>query len=326
MAGVALAANAPHDFPNWRDGAPTPKALTAYVNDITNAKSAHFVPVKDRIAVFDMDGTLLSETTPSYFDWTSWVYDNAENPPENTPEAIKQYAKDAKASIEAGNGMPRFTLGETLPAWAQTYAGMSLTDFDAKANQAAERLTTKGIRFKDSFFKPMLDVVKYLQKHHFTVYVVTGSDAQLVRNLIRDRIDIAPSQVIGSEVDVEVAHQSIDETRGAHYDLRLTDTLVRGGQIRQNLHFNKVVQMVQKIGARPVLSFGNSSGDYSMNVYTQQNTYPTKVFMLLCDDMERAACPKRDLEKAKAHYAEAQWNAISIKDEFKTVYLKEPKK
>lgn len=125
---------------------------------------------------------------------------------------------------------------------------------------------------------------------------------------------------------MEIAGRSFDEERGRHEDLRVTDTLVRGAQMRQNLHFNKVNAMAQTIGQYPVLSFGNSSGDYSMNRFTQQNTRPTKVFMLLCDDTERAACPARDLTKAKAQYAKEGWEAISMKDEFKTLYLKEPKK
>ena len=45
------------------------KVLKAYVEDVTNEKSKNFIPVKDRIATFDMDGTFVGELYPSYFEY-----------------------------------------------------------------------------------------------------------------------------------------------------------------------------------------------------------------------------------------------------------------
>ena len=53
------------NFKYWNKEAASYKALVAYVKDITNPKSSNFIPVEDRIAVFDMDGTFLCETAPS---------------------------------------------------------------------------------------------------------------------------------------------------------------------------------------------------------------------------------------------------------------------
>lgn len=52
----------------WTDDAPLKAELTAYIAAVTDENSADFIPVENRIAVFDMDGTLCCETDPGYFD------------------------------------------------------------------------------------------------------------------------------------------------------------------------------------------------------------------------------------------------------------------
>ena len=39
-----------------------------YIKRITDKNSKDFIPVKDRVAVFDFDGTLFCETNPIYMD------------------------------------------------------------------------------------------------------------------------------------------------------------------------------------------------------------------------------------------------------------------
>ena len=58
----------------WTDTSPTKVQLTSFMKDITNKKSANYIPVEDRIAVFDLDGTLCCETDPVYFDHELLVY------------------------------------------------------------------------------------------------------------------------------------------------------------------------------------------------------------------------------------------------------------
>ena len=47
-------------LPSWTD-APSKKAIIAFVENVTNKDSRGFVPVAERIAVFDNDGTLWPE-------------------------------------------------------------------------------------------------------------------------------------------------------------------------------------------------------------------------------------------------------------------------
>jgi hypothetical protein len=62
--GLVLASfggtQAAEPLPSWNDG-PAKSAITAFVARVTQAGGADFVPVVERIAVFDNDGTLWTE-------------------------------------------------------------------------------------------------------------------------------------------------------------------------------------------------------------------------------------------------------------------------
>ena len=52
----------------WTDEADSKEALVEYINEVTDESDDDFIPVENRIAVFDLDGTLFCETDPTYFD------------------------------------------------------------------------------------------------------------------------------------------------------------------------------------------------------------------------------------------------------------------
>ena len=58
------------DLPFWTEDSLTTMSIKNYVADVTDESSENFIPVKDRIAVFDFDGTLYGELYPTYFDTT----------------------------------------------------------------------------------------------------------------------------------------------------------------------------------------------------------------------------------------------------------------
>lgn len=52
----------------WNEGTGARDHLIDYVSTVTEEGGADYIPVKDRIAVFDMDGTLTCETFYTYYD------------------------------------------------------------------------------------------------------------------------------------------------------------------------------------------------------------------------------------------------------------------
>ena len=55
------------DFKFWTKNSVANQKLVEFVTDVTNKKSKNFIPVEDRLEVFDMDGTFICETAPCYF-------------------------------------------------------------------------------------------------------------------------------------------------------------------------------------------------------------------------------------------------------------------
>ncbi len=173
----------------------------------------------------------------------------------------------------------------------------------------------------ESFYRPMLQVIDYLTANGFTVYIVSGAGRYLVRDILYNSMLYIPDEnVIGT--DMVLAATGQNGTEGAEYLFTSSDKLVLTGESGPiNIGLNKVTAIAENIGKQPVLSFGNSSGDSSMNTYTiTNNKYRSLAFMLCCDDTKRE---NGDIEKADKMYKTCEENnyiPISMKNDWKTIY------
>ena len=298
------------------------RTLTSYVEEVTNESSKYFIPKEDRIATFDMDGTFLGELYPTYFEYNLLEYRGLDDP------SYKDKASDSE--VLAATQIREFVReGKKLPsgfdmihahAAAKAYSGMTLSEFDAYVKAYAKTPVNgfTGMTYKESFYKPMLEIFDYLKDNDFTYYVVSGSDRFICRALV-DSIPIDASKVIGMDVVLKSDHQG--DTDGVEYTYGLEDTLIRTDElIIKNLKTNKVKQITQEIGKVPVLSFGNSSGDSAMHNYCLQNKYKSEAFMLIADDDVRDHANLVETAKRKASWEENNYTIISMKDDFKTIY------
>ncbi|OUM61779.1 hypothetical protein PIROE2DRAFT_12136 [Piromyces sp. E2] len=180
-----------------------------------------------------------------------------------------------------------------------------------------------GMTIGDGVYKPMKQVIQYLQDYNFTVYVVSGTDRLIVRPLAVEKLGIPERQVIGSDETLVAKNQN--NTEGSKYQYTYEDDIVAGGDvISKNLKMNKVINIVREIGVPPVLAFGNSPGDFSMARYTlSNNQYKSAAFMVCCDDPERENC---DIEKTNKLVEESRENGfitISMKKDWYTIYGEE---
>ena len=172
----------------------------------------------------------------------------------------------------------------------------------------------------EAFYLPMLEVVDYLLKNDFIVYICSGTNRFTVRGLIDGVIDIPARQVIGTDFTIVATGQG--EEMDMHYTFTAEDELLMGDTlITKNVKMSKVAQMEQELGQKPVLVFGNSSGDVPMAVYAvEDNPYKTAVFFLLCDDVERE---RGNLDKAasmKKTCEEKGWTTISMANDWTTIF------
>ena len=309
------------NFKFWEKNSAAKEKLIAYVKDVTNKNSKNFIPVEDRIATFDMDGTFICETAPYYFEWMLYlnraIYDENFTP----SQADKNYAVEIENAIRKTKKFPKNVDVDEEKSQERVFAGMTPNEYENYVKNFMDKPVEglSNLKWGEAFYLPMVEVIKYLQANDFTVYVVSGSDRPTVRVLACDLLKIKTNNVIGSDPKILSVNQ--DANDGGNYVYGENDYLVRGQLIEKNLQMNKVSAIAKEIGKQPVLAFGNSSGDTSMlNYAVFGNKYKSAAFFVLCDDVEREL---GNLDKAKKCDDLAKqygWTSISMRNDWKTIY------
>ena len=307
------------NFQYWEKNSAVKEKLVSYVKDITNKNSKNFIPAEDRIAVFDMDGTFLCETAPYYFDGMLYIHralydENYNSSPEekNFASSLERFIKTKDSGDKLGSSAPHQAAvmeGMTYPEYKKYLEDFMKTPVDGLTN----------LKWGEAFYLPMVEVIKFLQKNDFKVYVVSGSERELIRVLLGDAVDIPKNQIIGTDVKIYAKNQG--DTDGLNYDYLHEDYLTRGEFVIKNLKMNKVSAIYREIGKQPVLAFGNSSGDLSMINYTiSGNKYKSLGFFVICDDVERELGNLKRAEKDVKLAEKNGWNPISMRNDWKTIY------
>ena len=308
----------------WNEESGLRQQLVPYMEAVTQEGGADYIPVENRIAVFDFDGTLFCETDPNYFDYTLLVYRVLEDP-EYKDKASEFEKMVANKIVDQNTNGTKY---EELPvehgqAVASAFKGMTLDEFNAYI-QEFKKLpmpSYEGMTRGGGFYEPMLQVINYLEANDFTVYVISGTDRFICRGIMDNSpLKLPNSQIIGSDETVVSTQQGGED--GLTYTFVQGDDLLLGGEfVIKNLKMNKVVVINQEIGVQPVLSFGNTTGDAAMANYTiGKNPYKSLAFMLCCDDLERE---NGNIDKAQKMYdlcAEFNWIPVSMKNDWKTIY------
>ena len=305
-------------LPSWNNGK-AKQSLIDFVAKVTKEGSPEFVPVTERIATFDNDGTLWSEQpVPVQF---YFVADRVkalapQHPEWKTQEPFASLLKDdVKAAIEGGDhGL--------MELFMATHTGMTTDEFARLVKDwiATAKHPGTGKRFIDMTYQPMLEVLAYLRANGFKNYIVSGGGIEFMRPWAGQAYGIPPEQVIGSSMKTK-------------FELRDgKPVLVRMPQ----LNFNddkgeKPVGINQHIGRRPIAAFGNSVGDQQMLEYTQGGSGARFNLLVLHDDAARefAYGPARGLPDVKYgfftpaledHAKKDGWTVVSMKDDWKVVF------
>ncbi len=305
----------------WAEGSPVVKSIESYVADVTDENSEHFIPLEDRIAVFDLDGTIIGELYPSYFEYMMFIHRALYDDTYEAPEDMKEFAQALEEGIATGN-MPEGNELKHATYAGQSYAGMTIDELKAytKEFMKSEADGFVNLTRGEAFYKPMVSMVKYLDANGFQCYIVSGSDRTVVRALIEDILPIPENRVIGMSYSM-VATGEGDED-GLEYQYQEGDQVILGGDlVIKTIKMNKVSEIELEIGKVPVLSFGNSSGDLSMDQYVYNNDkYESKVYMVLCDDLEREHGNMEKADSIRAACEEHGYETISMRDDFATIY------
>ena len=305
-------------LPEWNSSSEAMDFVMEFVKKTTDEKSEDFIPVQDRIAVFDMDGTLTCETYYTYYDTMMFIEYCLNDHPERVSDELKNAAREIK---------PGYTAGEELARnFAKAYAGMTVEELYDYAVEFGKKNTESfnNMRYIDGFYLPMVELVKYLHDNGYTIYVVSGTERTTTRAIIANspiKEYVSPGHVIGTEFEVKVkGNESVSSNMDYKY-VPGDELVITGGFIQKNLNANKSIWIEREIGQRPVLAFGNSGSDTSMMNYVidERNPYPSAAFMVVADDDVREWGTQNWDEKS-AQYREQGFVPVSMKNDFLRIY------
>jgi phosphoglycolate phosphatase-like HAD superfamily hydrolase len=309
-ASSALAQTDP--LPSWNDGA-AKRAILDFVARTTTAGGADFVPVLERIAVFDNDGTLWTEQ-PIYFQF-AFAIDRVNVLAAQHPEWKE---REPFKSVLAGNMAALFAGGEKamLEIMMATHSGLTTEDF-AKAVEAWVA-TARHPRFNrpytDLIYQPMLELLAFLRANQFKTFIVSGGGIEFMRPWTEKVYGIPPEQVVGSSGVVK-------------YELRDgKPVLVKEPKVEFiDDGPGKPVGINRFIGRRPVLAFGNSDGDQQMLQYAAGGTGLRLMGLVHHTDAEREFAYDRQskvgkLDKAWDEAMQRKWTVVDMKADWKVIY------
>ncbi|MBQ6229770.1 MAG: histidine-type phosphatase [Eubacterium sp.] len=309
----------------WAEDSAAAESLRSYVKKVTNKDDKEsFIPEEDRIAVFDMDGTLTCETFYTYYDTMMFINYCLKDHPDKVSDELKAAAAEIKPGYKAGEELAR--------NFAKAYAGMTVGELYDYAVEFGKKAADgfRNMRYIDGFYQPMVELVKYLYDNGFTIYVVSGTERTTTRAII-DNSPIAEyvstSHVIGTEFEVkEKGYEDIQSNMDYKYE-NGDELVITGEFIQKNLNANKAIWIEREIGQRPVLAFGNSGSDTSMMNYVldDRNPYPSEAYMIVSDDDVRE-WGDADWNEKSAQYSEMGYVPISMKNDFKEIYSESIKK
>ena len=303
----------------WMDNSKAAESLNEYLRAVTDETSPDYIPRENRIAVFDLDGTLMCETYPFCFEYMVFT-DYALNHSEEMPEDVLAVAQEI---VDATGGeKPSGMSTRQAAAAAIAYKGMTMAELAKVVEdfKSSDAWGFTGMTRGEAWYKPMVELFEKLQKNGFSVYVVTATERNIVRQVIAGTLDIPPSHVIGTEYGYTATNQG--DVADADYTFQSKDQIVfDGNYYGENAKTSKVDAIVREIGQQPVLAFGNSSGDLAMEVYTiTDNPFLSAAYMVLADDAKREYGSFDGTAAKKTSYEEMGIGVISMRDDFATIY------
>jgi phosphoserine phosphatase len=304
-------------LPSWRDGA-TKDAVLRYVEQTCTDGSPDFVPVDERVAVFDNDGTLWCEKPmPIQLDFfLRRLVAMAE------ADAALRERQPWKAAYERDYGwlarvMDDHYAGDdtNLPVLASgllaAFANISVDEFERESAAFLHdtRHPTLDRRYVECAYAPMVELLDALRTNGFSTFIASGGGRDFMRPISNEVYGIPREGVIGSAVTLAYAP---DDTGGAIIRQTAADYLDDGPE--------KPVHIWNRAGRRPVLAAGNSNGDIEMLDFTQHPDKPSLRLLVLHDDAEREFAYVTGSERALERAAVGGWTVVSMKDDWVTVF------
>jgi phosphoserine phosphatase len=303
-------------LPSWRDGT-AKKSILDFVGQACG-EGPEAVPVEERVAVFDNDGTLWCEKPmPIQLDFIlRRLVEMAEAKPElrDRQPWKAAYERDyawlgaLMAEHYAGDDSNVKVLAAGILA---AYEGISVDEFEAQSDEFlhSAQHPTLGRGYLQCSYKPMVELLAHLEANGFGNYIASGGGRDFMRPISQEVYGIPRERVIGSASALSYAG---DEHGGTITHKAEADYLDDGPQ--------KPIRIWSRTGRRPLIAAGNSNGDVPMLQFTRHKDKPSLRLLVLHDDGKREFDYTTGAEQALEQAGNDDWTIVSMKNDWATVF------
>jgi phosphoglycolate phosphatase-like HAD superfamily hydrolase len=303
----------PDPLPSWNEGKPK-QAILDFVGRVTREGGPDFVPVEERIATFDNDGTLWAEQ-PIYFQ-VAFALDEVKR---LAPQFPEWKDKEPFRSVIAGDVRALLTAGEKdlLEIMAVSHSGITTEEFTKAVTDwlATARHPTKDRPYTDLVYQPQIELLRYLRANGFKTFIVSGGGVEFMRVFAEKVYGIPPEQVVGSSGVTKFGIGS----DGKPVLLKEPEVeFIDDGP-------GKPVGINRFIGRRPIFAFGNADGDLQMLQWTAAGGGPRFMAIVHHTDAEREWAYDRQshigrLDKALDEATARGWTIVDMKRDWNAVF------
>jgi phosphoglycolate phosphatase-like HAD superfamily hydrolase len=288
---------------SWNEGA-TKSAITSFVERVVAE-----VEPDSRVAVFDNDGTLWCEK-PMYIQLDFLIRRFAEQAAADPALRERQpYRAAAEGDLRwFGEAVTKHYQGDDSDV--KPLVGAILTaHHEITVEEHRQRVSaffntakhpTLGRPYTACGYRPMVELLRFLEANGFTNYIVSGGGRDFMRPITGQLYGIPPERVVGSSV-------GLDYRDGDLFTTSQPEFLDDGPM--------KPVRLWSRIGRRPIFAAGNTNGDIEMLEFTRGLR-----LLVLHDDAEREFDYTAGAEKALEQAARDGWTVASMRNDWATVF------
>jgi haloacid dehalogenase-like hydrolase len=299
-------------LPSWNDGV-AKQSILNFVAAVTRDGSPDFVPVPQRVATFDNDGTLWVEQ-PMYVQLAFAIDRVKALAPLHPDWKEKQPFKAAlSGDMKALSASGERGLIELVMA---THAGVTTDEFEHIVKEWLS--TARDPKFNRAYtelvYQPMIELLAFLRANGFKTFIVSGGGVEFIRPWSEQVYGVPPEQVVGSSVKTRF------QMRG---DIPVLFRLPEIDFIDDKA--DKPVGINKYIGRRPIAAFGNSDGDLEMLQWTTKAGGRRFGLIVHHTDAEREyaydrRAPLGRLDVALDAAPVNGWTVVDMKNDWKRVF------
>ena len=322
LSSVPLPPGAVDPLPSWNAG-PTKQSILTFLDAVTRPNTDTFVPVPERVAVFDHDGTLVCEKPIVH---GAFLIERLRGFVDKHPELAHEepYATLLSGDIDFVRKLGKKFFADLT---SSTLAGAPEEELEASVREflATARHPVFGVPYGDVTYQPMQELIALLRSRGFTVWICSGSGIHFMRPAAEAWYGIGPEHVIASRSTTEMREiETTEELPAGSSPNRRLALFVKPELEVLNDQDRKPVSIGEQIGRRPIFAAGNvgTTGDIAMLRWSQSSRRPNLQLLVLHDDAERELAydePTNASLKAAEQYG---WQVVRMASDWKRIFAK----